>query len=297
MSMALPLKQKNDAQLFWVFATRIGVLFGLFFLINELSKDNAAFLYIAAGHAHFLQAYIAQYRAGKFTRNGVLGWLILLPAAYSIAFTAPYVFTAVISVLFLLHNYVDDAHLLSVQNKNSAILMTAPVFIIYLGISFQENRLLPVADAALIAGTVLYGLALLYGLYKRSLYESYMIYVALQSALIMGACYFLEHWTALHLFSLIIMGHVMNWYIHITARRAQKSVKQMNLFLTETLMANLLFFSLPVLVWLVFAVYFQNNSVGHNLQVYFYSIQAFSVWALLHMATSLRGHKPGIFAR
>lgn len=273
------------------------------FLMLILDWRSIIALFVVLGQGHFLLAYYYQFKAGKMDRAYLARYLVSSALLLIFWFSSFHhellvLFTA---VFFLQHALFDELYLLRDTKPEQEsplnwgrLLEISPVFLLYTGMLVDgilsqptspqtlwlSARLPPVVSVMALLSALLLGFYTL-ALWKKShRLDSVSLYFFVCGFLLMlviGSG--LTHGVpVVKLMGFIILFHYFNWYGHYY-HKLQSEQLAMRHYLGMTMVINLAIVGL-YLLW-------TRGALGF-LGTVFLSEDAFYLWTILHLVTSLR---------
>ena len=262
-------------------------------LVLGLPWEWVLWSYVVLGHGHFLIAYLYQYKAGKMTRaylSSYLGWFALLTCWYLMEPNFE-VLVTVTTLCFLFHMSLDELYLsrLPLDLGRCPLhlgraLEFLPALLIYAGYSLESTW----------ASTPLFWN------YKPTMVTFFTVALWILVPYVWlvwskrhkpdGKSFYFFFWAAclmalrpterfqdlgpVRIFGFIIIYHYLSWYIHYFL--SLKESGQKRTYLARVFLCN----------GIVLALY--SIQSGTFLERWYFGLEAYYLWALLHIISSTR---------
>ncbi len=256
----------------------LGSLFPL--LLAFVGVNLMTLLLVGLGQAHFIHCYIYQYRAHKMDADFWLKLVLGLSAAAVACFYLGDDVMIPAILIFILHQFFDDLYLYKRQAGmydyiQLGLVLCACFCLSTFGVETWARQL----------AALLMGMGLLVGLFAKQRNTLLTLTIPFGLPLFYVVLdYQAEDW--LIPAGIIIVSHYLRWtmYIYQTRTKAQQWV-----FLTESLILNSIF--------MLYAAATVLGGHSENLSMVLqglFSIQAFVIWTMGHIASTIRPRLLGL---
>ena len=233
--------------------------------------------YTALGQAHFLLAYLYQFRAGKYNTSSSILYLIALVIITYASFTYSKYFVMLIICFFLLHNFHDELRLLKIKSSPLQAFYIMPLLInmiLYNGYDslIYDHKYFAYA----LLGISLVPLAITIWQGDKSYYSFHNSL----SNIAVAAILFFNLLNYEYIWAYLLIKHGIMWYIKIGRDFYAKDSTLFAKYCTESVIVNLALILLITITNMGF--------LPKIFDTYFFSMNGYNVWALMHFITTLR---------
>ena len=259
------------------------------FILWYFSPRTVLLFVIVLGHGHFLSAYFYQYKAGKFTKKSLLGylaWAVLITVWYRSTQAGAALLT-ITTVYFLIHMLWDELYLLRTPMRLwqpdmhlGRTLEMLPLVLVYSG-RIIDSSFLEASSSSLYLHRALWATLPVFFCYLllvvrgyRPDYKSYYFMAANLIVCFAGLQSWLSQFDSAQLMGTVILYHYFVWYLHYfnsLSPGASRRLYAQRIFVINALVLGAFF-------------YWGQGGLG----VWFFHEASFYIWTLLHLISSTR---------
>ena len=261
------------------------ILISLFFtaiIIYKLPSNNLQSAYIIMGHAHFLLTYIKRLKNSAINIDylkNIMVYFAILVTSFLASNLSQRNFTIFVSVFFLLHHFFDEMKILKIEgdfSKKLLILLIISNFTIF-GFYFRFSAI----NNFLLILNILVIVVQFIKIFTKKNYDYYLIYLLLANLIIL-AIFKLDKvsFSIDALWSFIIIYHYIIWYIKIADDKYKDSIRSFFDYIKQIFFVNL--------GLLIFWFFYKKMPLEKEISDYFFSLNAFFVWTLMHLIFTIR---------
>ncbi|HID37354.1 MAG TPA: hypothetical protein EYP39_08300 [Ghiorsea sp.] len=237
-------------------------------------------LLVGLGQAHFIHCYIYQFRAKQVDMDKVVKWVAGLSLAGVGCWWLGDDVMIPAALVFILHQFSDDFYLYRKQVQRLDVVQLVLVLMACLSLAmFELNTMAQTLAAALMVVALLVGF----------IGKQKVVFWTLTIPFALPLFYVLQNYQArdwLIPLGIIILSHYLRWMMYVYQTRAQE---QKWGFVTEALILNAIFLLYAL------ATMFGGHSEWLNVLLQgLFSIQAFVVWTMAHIFSTIR---PRLFTK
>ncbi len=250
----------------------IGALLPL--LLMFFGVNIVTVLLVGLGQAHFVHCYVYQYRAGKMDADFFAKWVFGLTSAGAACFYLGDDVMIPAALVFILHQFFDDMYLYRKSTSRTDYIQLGLVLMACATIAvFEEHTIArQIAAAAMLLS---FGIGLIAK--ERHIFWTLSLPFGVPLLYVLWN-YQQGDW--LIPLGIIIVSHYLRWLIYVYQSRndAQKPM-----FFTEALILNAMF-----VLYAVATVSGQYNEMLSMALQGLFSLQAFVIWTMAHIASTIR---------
>lgn len=247
-------------------------------ILFTLSLQSIVILFIVLGQAHFLIAYLYQYRAGKMKKSMKVWYPIVLLPLLVLGFFGQLIALALLATIFFAIHFAQDEIFLAGKETSLFTSLEVLAFVLVLvGV---------VVDLILMTSFVMYFFALAaltLVVYAYFIFSKKYIFTRV-SIYLLSITFFLSLVTLLgyhipleKIIGGVILLHFSTWYINyfFKTKEIPSYRKQ---YLTRVVIVNVI----------AIGSYFIFIQTGLGIFNYFFALIYFYVWTMMHILSSVR---------
>ncbi len=231
-------------------------------------------LLVGLGQAHFIHCYIYQFRAKQVDVDKVIKWIVGLTLAGMGCWWLGDDVMIPAALIFILHQFFDDFYLYRQKVQCLDIVQLALVLGACFSLAaFELNFFTQILAAGLMV------LAIVAGFVGKPKVVFWTLTIPFSIPLFYVLLDYQERDWLIPL-GIIILSHYLRWVMYIYQTR---TVEHKWSFVTEAMILNAIFLLYAL------AMLFGGGSEGLNMLLQgLFSIQAFVVWTMAHIASTIR---------